>query len=387
MLIAASVKNIVSRFAPVLGVVCLLQAPPSLAKPASEADLKKLKNEIHTLQKQLDKHQDQRKEVNKSLRTSEVSIGRIQKQLSQVNAKISKQTEKLKGLQQRRRRLQQSKQDQQAYLAQYMVAAYQIGNEKKLKVLLNQEHPDRLSRVLTYYDYFRAARSERIDEFLNTLSELDNIEPEIVSVREELESAQQKLVAERAELRIHKAQREKALREIDASIRSKDERIRGLIQDQKELQKLLDAMEETIANLKIPSDYRPFKALKGKLPWPTKGKPVNHFGRKNSGGVKWQGLLISTPVGSSVKAIHHGRVVFADWFRGKGLLMIIDHGDGYMSLYAHNQSLLREAGDWVKTGDIIATTGNSGGLNESALYFEIRRQGKPEDPSRWCKRT
>ena len=134
--------------------------------------------------------------------------------------------------------------------------------------------------------------------------------------------------------------------------------------------------------------YQPFGKLKGKLPWPVVGKPSNRFGRyRNGTSLRWQGLTIPSTEGNRVEAIHSGRIVFADWLRGSGLLVIIDHGDGYMSLYAHNQSLLKEIGDWVNPGDTIATVGNSGGQQRSGLYFEIRHNGKPTDPKRWCKRV
>ena len=152
------------------------------------------------------------------------------------------------------------------------------------------------------------------------------------------------------------------------------------------LQQLLDAIREAVVNLQVPDNYQPFKAARGTMPWPIGGKRANSFGRpRNEGKMRWQGVTIPASEGDSVKAIHHGRVVYADWLRGSGLLMIIDHGEGYMSLYAHNQSLLREVGEWVSAGTPIITVGNSGGQEQSALYFEIRHQGKPTNPTKWCK--
>jgi len=161
-----------------------------------------------------------------------------------------------------------------------------------------------------------------------------------------------------------------------------------MAKDRSQLERLLDAVEQSIANLEIPSDYRPFHKLKGKLHWPTKGKISKRFGSSRSGSnLRWQGVTLTAKEGSEVNAIHHGRVVFADWFRGSGLLIIIDHGDGYMSLYGHNQSLLIEPGDWVTVGEQIATVGNSGGKKHAGLYFEIRHKGQPTDPRHWCKRA
>ena len=157
--------------------------------------------------------------------------------------------------------------------------------------------------------------------------------------------------------------------------------------DRAELEQLLAAVEQTIANIDIPTDYKPFGSLKGQLPWPVSGKPSNRFGnRRNNTTMRWQGLAISASEGSRVEAIHYGRIVFADWLRGSGLLVIIDHGDGYMSLYAHNQTLLRDVGEWVSAETPISTVGDSGGLSKPALYFEIREKGKPVNPAHWFRR-
>ena len=152
------------------------------------------------------------------------------------------------------------------------------------------------------------------------------------------------------------------------------------------MESLLQAIEEAVVNLQVPENYQAFKSAKGKMPWPVSGKPSNRFGKsRNEGKMRWQGITIPAKEGTTVKAIHHGRVVYSDWLRGSGLLLIIDHGDGYMSLYAHNQSLLREVGEWVSAGTPISTVGDSGGLDRAALYFEIRHQGKPTNPASWCR--
>jgi septal ring factor EnvC (AmiA/AmiB activator) len=173
---------------------------------------------------------------------------------------------------------------------------------------------------------------------------------------------------------------------LNTRIKDKDANLRRLEKDRQELEALLDAVEETIADLKIPNDYRPFAARKGDMSWPTNGPVRYRFGsRQKPSMIRRQGVTIAGKSGNNVNAIHHGRVVFADWFRGKGLLIIVDHGDGFMSLYAHNQSLLSEIGDWIKAGEPIATVGNSGGQRESGLYFEIRQNGEPTNPARWCQ--
>ena len=157
-----------------------------------------------------------------------------------------------------------------------------------------------------------------------------------------------------------------------------------LQRDRQELEELLEAIEQAVVELQLPEDYQPFASTRGTLAWPVDGRRRNSFGAsRGAGGMRWHGINLAAAEGSAVRAIHHGRVVYADWLRGSGLLLILDHGDGYMSLYAHNQSLLKEVGEWVAPGTPISTVGNSGGLDRAGLYFEIRKDGKPVDPVVW----
>lgn len=371
-----------------LALIFCLQAfsQQATAKQATEKDLQRLKSDIKELQHQLDSYKGKRSNLRKSLRNSEVSIGHLQSKIKKIQGQLQQQKNELLALKAQRTALMQAKQMQQQLIAQQVVAAYQMGRQKKLKVMLNQEQPDKLSRALTYYDYFNKVRSKQVTNYIETISELDQIEPQIAERSAALQDAKDIFIAQRQQLSAQQSQREKSLRSIEDTIRGKDAKLKGLEKDSKELQRLLEAVEETIANLNIPSDYRPFKALKGKMRWPAKGQIKNRYGRSRGAGLRWQGIMIQGKEGSAVKSIHHGRVVFSDWFRGKGLLIIIDHGDGFMSLYAHNQSLLRETGDWVNAGETIATLGNSGGLKRANLYFEIRYQGKATNPHKWCKK-
>jgi len=174
---------------------------------------------------------------------------------------------------------------------------------------------------------------------------------------------------------------------IDASLSTDTARVAQLKQDQVQLSGLLEELRQRLSELEAPNSYIPFNDAKGKMVFPAQGRASNRFGAsRNSGDMVWRGWLIPAPEGSNVLALHHGRVVYADWLRGQGLLMILDHGEGYFSLYGQNRSLQREVGEWVAPGDVIATVGASGGALEPALYFEIRSAGKPVDPGRWVKR-
>jgi septal ring factor EnvC (AmiA/AmiB activator) len=261
-----------------------------------------------------------------------------------------------------------------------------MGGDAHIKVLLNQQNPNTVSRAMAYYEYFFAARTQLLASYRETLAGLAQLENEISRTSAALEVNRQALQQQRQALAGAQEARKQAVASLSADIDSKGSQLQQLERDRGKLEELLKAIEEAVVNLKVPSDYQAFAAARGKMPWPLAGKPSNRFGTsRNEGKMRWQGLTIPAREGTPVHAIHHGRVVYADWFRGSGLLLIIDHGDGYMSLYAHNQSLLREVGEWVTAGTPISTVGSSGGLDKPALYFEVRHNGKPTNPSAWCR--
>ncbi|MCR8923034.1 peptidoglycan DD-metalloendopeptidase family protein [Dasania sp. GY-MA-18] len=355
---------------------------------ANKAQLQQLSKEVAQLKKLLSGFQSQRSELENALRQAEINIGQLQTQISKTQQQLNSEQKALQQLQSQRHALQGQKRQQQQQIEQQIRSAFQIGQQKKLKVLLNQEDPEKLSRALAYYDYFNRARAQQVSAYADTIANINKLEPAIQQKTETLKQAKAQLQQEHKALLSNKSTREQSLAKINSSIKSKHQHLSKLNQDRAELERLIEAVEQTIANISIPTDYRPFAQLKGKLPWPLVGKASNSFGsRRSNSELRWQGVNIRANAGSSIKAIHHGRVVFSDWLRGYGLLIIIDHGDDYMSLYGHNQSLLRETGDWVSSGEIIATTGNSGGQQQSGVYFEIRHNGKPSNPALWCKRS
>ena len=368
--------------------VCTIYQPVADEETEKRKKLQQLSGETSKLQKLLKEFKTQRSNLQNNLQRSEIEIGSVQNKIREIQEQLAAEQVSLKSLQSRRGSLNKAKAEQQKFIEQQILAAYQVGKQQKIKVLLNQQQPDKVTRSLTYYDYFNKARAAQIDSYIDIISELDAIEPKIQQKTASLALAKQRLSSEYEKLLAGKKDREKSLSVINSAIKNNDQRLRKINKDRAELEQLLNTVEQTLANISIPGDYRPFKALKGKLPWPVNGKPANRFGKQRNGtSLRWQGLSIPSAEGTTVSAIHHGRIVFSDWLRGSGLLVIVDHGNGYMSLYAHNQSLLRETGDWVNPGDIIATVGNSGGQQNASLYFEIRHNGKPTDPLRWCKRV
>ena len=362
--------------------------------------LTQIKTEMNKLQQMLQQFKDERSKLRGDLQKSETDIGATQKKIQQIEQQLHEQQLHLQKLQQQRQSLQQSKSDQQQQIARQVRAAYELGRQDKLKALLNQEDPGKIGRAMAYYDYFNRARAEQIDAYIELISKLDILQPQIEQKTQELSSAKAELDTQRKELMGARAERARTLAQINSTIQDKSEELRQRARDREALEQVLrkierDARERETkqrtaiahAQLEPILSGQPFRELRGQLPWPVSGKLANQFGALREGSdMRWQGINIDAREGEPVRAIHNGRVVFGDWLRGSGLLIIVDHGDGYLSLYAHNQTLLKTVGTAVKAGDSIATVGNSGGEQHAGLYFEIRHKGVPTDPADWCRR-
>lgn len=391
-----------------LFVCCVLAMPLVFSANIVAADdggahqqLDEIKNEIGKLKQVLQQFKGQRAELQQSLQKSESDIGESQKKIQRIEQQLQQQEQELKKLQQQRQSLQHSKSVQQGRIAQQVRAAYEVGQQNRLKALLNQEDPEKISRTMVYYDYFNRARSEQISAYIELIGKLDAMQPEIEQKAESLRAAKIELDQQRQQLLGARAVRARTLVTMNTTIQGKDEQLKQRARDRDALEQVLQKIEraarvrevkerESLASSQLQPVYsgRPFHELRGQLPWPVAGKPENQFGSLRDGTeMHWQGINIRAREGENVQAIHNGKVVFADWLRGSGLLIIVDHGDGYISLYAHNQALLRAPGDAVKAGDAIATVGSSGGEEQAGLYFEIRHKGIPTDPADWCRRA
>jgi septal ring factor EnvC (AmiA/AmiB activator) len=242
--------------------------------------------------------------------------------------------------------------------------------------------------MMKYYQAFSHERQEKIAEFVKTLTRLAEIEPAIAYEADQLNATYRALKEQQAELRQSQTQRQRTLIKLQTELSDKETRLSALIADRKRLETLLAKVYEEINSQELNFALGEFSKLKGRLPWPTKGRKLNAFGRKRSGStIPWHGLEIAAKEGNDIIAIHHGQVVFSDYLRGHGLLLIIDHGSGFMSLYAHAKHLYKELGEWVEAGERVASVGTTGGRKEAALYFELRHNGKPTDPNPWFTRA
>ena len=371
-----------------------LASPPavyadSATQQQKARELEVLRAKIDEIKQELASRRELHSEVVRQLQQIEIRIGRRVKSLRNINAQLKTQNRKRARLQQEQRQLQGELADQRELLGQQIKAAYIIGRQEFLKLLLNQQSPAALGRVSTYYDYFNRARSEQIDRAIKTITRLDRVEREIEAQRGELQTLLARETRQKQELEKNFRQRSQALVQLKREISSKDQQLTRLREDEKQLQQLLQGLNRELGDLLMGKDsQKRFAELRGRLTWPARGDVQKLFGQsRNAGKLRWNGVLIGESAGNTVYAVAPGRVAYADWLRGYGLLMIIDHGDGYMSLYGHNQGLLKEVGDWVEADEPIAEVGSSGGRDEAGLYFEIRHNGKPTNPASWCRQT
>jgi septal ring factor EnvC (AmiA/AmiB activator) len=251
---------------------------------------------------------------------------------------------------------------------------------------LNQEDPTLSARMLSYYANFNAARLARIEAFRNTQLQLEASQQALSTASERLREQEQTFALQLESLQSDSELRLSLLQTLDAEIASRSGELDQLLADRTHLEELLEEIEDAIANIPPPEQLTPFAQARGRLPWPLTGSPMNRFGAAYSdGNLHRQGIILSAPAGTPVRAIHPGRIVFSDWLRGSGLLVVVDHGEGYLSLYANAQTLAKQKGDWVNRGEALATAGTNGGLDVPGIYFEIRHNGQAEDPALWCQ--
>ncbi|ARS50959.1 murein hydrolase activator EnvC family protein [Ectopseudomonas hydrolytica] len=398
---------------------------PALAdqRADTQRQLEAARQDVAELKKMLEKLQQEKSGVQQQLKKTETEMGTLEGQVKELQRELKSSEQEIQRLDQEKKKLQSARTEQQRLIAIQARAAYQSGRQEYVKLLLNQQNPEKFSRTLTYYDYLSQARLEQLSAFNETLRQLANVEQEIVTHQTQLQVQKASLDERHAKLAEARKERQQALAKLNSEFSNRDQRLKARQQEQAELGRVLKTIEETLARQAREAEEArkralaaqqaeqarpgsqqpsqpsgplvssgavyggPFASARGKLPWPVDGRLVARYGTPRGGDArtKWDGVLIGAPAGSQVRAVHGGRVVFADWLRGAGLLVILDHGNGYLSLYGHNQSLLKNAGDLVKAGEPIATVGSSGGQDSSALYFAIRQNGRPSDPAQWCR--
>ncbi|NVJ64848.1 MAG: peptidoglycan DD-metalloendopeptidase family protein [Gammaproteobacteria bacterium] len=355
-------------------------------KAKTEQELKQLRSAINAVQKELRQNQQQQSTAEKSLADADKALSQATKALRDTRQSISAKQKELKSLQQEQTQKKADSQKQKLLLANQLRSAYTSGNQEYIKLLLNQEDPAKVTRILKYYDYLNKARVETIQDLQQNLKRLVIISDEINANLLALEQLHTDQEQQRQQQVASKQQQQNALAALKQEYSNNNQRLSKLKRNEQELQKLLAQLEQTLKNFSPPQSLEGLANFKKKLNWPVKGNILHRFGTsKLDSSLRWNGIIIAGKEGREVQSVQQGRVVFADWLRGFGLMTIIDHGKGYLSLYGHNQSLLKNAGDFVEAGEPIATIGQSGGFAQSGLYFEIRYKGKPQNPLRWIK--
>jgi len=347
--------------------------------------LEQIRVEIHKLAEEQRSTAAKRNDATNALRDADLKIAALAKTVRSIDQQLSGQQAKLDGLLVQQSALDVKLKDQRDALAALLRSAYAMGRDEELKLLLAQDHIDDISRMLAYYRYFERARVHEIDGLLEDLQALAQLQADIERETVALKASRDERAIQAQRLDGEREQRHLLLGELDAALKDQTARLAALGKDEKALVDLLAKLRDIFAD--IPQHLvgaEPFADLRGRLNWPLRGKVVVRFGATAVDGERSsQGVLIAAKDGSEVRAVSHGRVVYADWLRGYGLLLIIDHGEGYLSLYGYNETLLKEAGDWVDAGEVVATSGDSGGRKTAGLYFELRRDGKPIDPAAW----
>ena len=370
-----------------LGLSAAAADDPNPAR--AEAELNAVRSQIDKVREEMERDAGKRTQLSRELEESERTVGSARGELEKLRRERAAHTARRAELASQRRAEEASLAADRAALAGQIRAAHMIGQEEPLKLLLNQRDPAQTGRVLTYYRYFGRARASQIAAINAHLADLATLDAQAAEEEQRLIALEEQRKGELTRLQSARERRGRALVTLDAGAKSRAKELERLKDQQGGLEKLVRELRRALERIdKFPTDSKDaFAKLRGKLAWPVAGKVLASFGQTRAGGVKWDGVLVSGAQGSPVRAIYHGRVVYADWLSGLGLLTIIDHGDGYLSLYGHNERLYKEVGERVSAGDTIATLGDTGGRANPALYFEIRKGGRPVDPRPWFKNS
>ncbi len=368
-----------------------LLLPATLAAQAddpavAQQQLDTLQQRIRIVEQALQQQLAERDSAESELRAVELETQQLRRKLAGLEAKLKTARQRLAELRASADRQAAALTVERAMLAQQLRQAYVLGRDEWLRVVLSGDDPVVTGRRMVYYRYISAARNEAVAAVRDSLAELQLARNAAAEQAARLENLRQTQATQIRDLAKLQSERKLVLARLDERIGARQGEVANLQQQASQLSELVAELTRALADLPVDNDGS-FAARKGEMSWPVQGSALHRFGqRRAEGQLRWEGTLIGAAPGSEVKAVHRGRVVFADWLAGMGLLAVVDHGDGFMSLYAHNEELLREVGEWVDVDEIIAHAGDSGGQSEAGLYFEIRRNGRPVDPKPWMKR-
>ncbi len=361
-----------------------LFAADTVSQRDAEAKLTKLRQQLRELTTAQQQTDAQRSQAMQQLQQADEQVAAVAQALHQIEAQIAVEETELAGLESQRSALAAKLSNQRVQLAKLVRAAYALGRHEQLKMLLAQDQVSDVARVLAYHRFIQSDRQIRIRTLLGELESLARLSEVVISKRGELDAARVQQRTELDQLEQQREQRSILIQEIEAGFQSRKQQIAALGRDEKAVIVLLEKLRDVLADIPVQiDDAKPFPSRRGRLPRPLTGAALKNFGTRLPDGRSSEGILIAGTAGATVRAVAPGRVAFADWLKGYGLLLILDHGDGWMSLYASNDALLRGVGDWVSAGEPLANVGSSGGQGRPALYFELRRNGQPQNPNGW----
>lgn len=373
--------------------VLLLAAPVGQAQDAEgeltkvkERELESVRERISALKKSMDAGAAERDRLTGELQEAEIAISEQRMRLKEIERQQGQAAGRKQELDAELAEREARLDEESTALAAQLRAAYMSGSQEKIRLLLNQRDPAMLGRLMAYYRYLNDYRADNIEAVVAEIRKLDTLRSQIAAEEARLGELARTRYAELTKLNGSQEERAALLAALRQKIRSEGEEVERLAAQEKDLTRLIAELTSILSDYPISSE-EPFSAHKGKLTWPVAGTLLHDFGQPRVGGsIKWNGVVLAAPRGREVRAVYHGRVAFADWLAGMGLLVIVDHGDGYMTLYGYNETILKNTGDWVAPGDVIATVGDSGGQPQAGLYFELRRGKQPVNPRQWVTR-
>ena len=362
------------------------QADNAALSKVKEQELEEVRARISALKRSMDDSTAARDRLTRELQDAEVAIAERRIHLKELERQRDYSAKRKAEIDAEIARREAEANKEANALAAQVRAAYMSGSQERLKLLLNQRDPATLGRLLTYYGYLNDYRAGNIEAVREHLRELSSLRAEAAAEEARIGEIAQARYAELTELNAAQEKREKLLADLGQRIADEGREVERLAAQEKDLARLIAELTTILADYPISSED-PFSEHRGRLTWPVAGTLLHDFGQPRvSNQLKWNGVVLAAPRGREVRSVYHGRVVFADWLAGMGLLVVIDHGEGYLTLYGYNETVLKNAGDWVAPGDVIATVGDSGGQAQASLYFELRRNAQPVNPRQWFTR-
>ncbi len=348
-----------------------------------ERELEEVRERISDLKRSMDRAAQERDRLTAELQDLDVAIARQRSRLKDIEREHQYTARKKSELEAELGERQAHLDQESTALAAQVRTAYMSGKQEKIRLLLNQRDPATLGRLMSYYRYLNDYRAGNIEDVIAQIRKLDELHSQIAAEEARLASLVQERYDELGRLNATQEDRRSVLARLRQKIVDEGKEVERLAAQEQDLTRLIAELTSILSDYPITSE-EPFTAHRGKLTWPVAGTLIHDFGQPRVGGrIKWNGVVLAAARGREVRAVYHGRVAFADWLAGMGLLVIVDHGEGYMTLYGYNETILKNTGDWVAPGDVIATVGDSGGQPQAALYFELRRGTRPENPRRW----